>query len=176
FSSDERIFADLPAYAPGLNASRADVAAVIEAEAAPQLASLPGRIDAAARHLIDQARSTGWQKVTLPDQQGSLICDGRGRFVLERVLPLGLHEQMICDGRTRLDLYSELGLAARRVVSRFLRAEFLHFVPWALPPAEDLARGADVRTMGASTVALIPRGAEEAKDADGKPTPYPVIQ
>jgi ferric-dicitrate binding protein FerR (iron transport regulator)/tetratricopeptide (TPR) repeat protein len=176
FNGDDGVFTDLVAYARGLNTSSADLDAVLEAEAAPVLASLPGQIEAAARHLIEQARGAGWQKMTLADGQGSLVFDGRGRFLLNRALSLGLREQVVCDGATRLDLYPELGLAARRVLSRFHRAELLDLVPWALPPAEDLARGADLRAVDATTVAVVPRGAENTKDADGKSVPYAVVQ
>src|SRR5262249_8963759 len=58
----------------------------------------------------------------------------------------------------------------------FHRAELQAFVPWALPPAEDLARGADLRAVDANTVAVVPRGAEDAKDTDGKPEPYLVVR
>ena len=39
-------------------------------------------------------------------------------------------------------------------------------------PAEDLARGADLRKISEKVVAIVPRGAEEARDLDGKLLPY----
>src|SRR5262249_35676760 len=63
FTSDQRVFTDLLAYAPGMNTSRADVLAVLEAEAgSKQIAT--GSIDPAARKLIDKARSAGWRVLT----------------------------------------------------------------------------------------------------------------
>ncbi len=48
FTNDERIFTDLLAYAPGMNTSRADMLATIEAEVLPPKNSGPGTIDPAA--------------------------------------------------------------------------------------------------------------------------------
>src|SRR5262249_36860905 len=90
----------------------------------------------------------------------------------DRVLPIGLREQVVCDGKTLLHLYPEIGLGARRTVSRFHRADFAELVPWVLPPAEELARGADLVNLDPQTVAIVPHGAEAARAADGKPLPY----
>jgi hypothetical protein len=165
YSRDDRLFDDLLAYAPGMNTARADVLAVLEAEgpATPEVA--PGRIDPDARRLIDRARAAGWRKVTFPGRDGkpafALVCDGGGRYAYEHTLPAGLVERVVCDGKTLLHLYPELGVGARRTVSRFHRAEFAALVPWALPPAEDLAAGADVTAAGERTVAVVPRAAAE---------------
>src|SRR5207244_3223198 len=83
-----------------------------------------------------------------------------------------LRERVACDGRTLLHLYPQLGLAGRRAVSRFHRADLSDLVPWYLPPAADLARGADLKLIGERTVAIVPRGADAMKGKDGKPTPY----
>jgi hypothetical protein len=175
FSADERVFTDLLAYAPGMGTMRADIQALLEAEAAPQLGDMPGHIDPAARKLIDQSRTGGWQVLPIPATTGTAIrlhFDGQGRFAFEHVLPLGLREQVICDGQTLLHLYPELGVGARRVVSRFHRADFASLVPWVLPPAEDLARGTDLRLTAANTVSILPHDIESARDAGGKPAAY----
>jgi anti-sigma factor RsiW len=176
FAGDERLFSDLVAHAPGMNTSRADIQAVLEAEAAPDLASLPGRIDDAARRLIEQARTSGWQALSLPggDNHPGLKFhfDGSGRYAYERTLPLGLCEIVVCDSKTLLHLYPELGIGARRAISRFHRAELTEIVPWLLPPVDDLAHGTDVVSVDEQTVALIPKDAATAKDARGEPIPY----
>jgi hypothetical protein len=176
FSHDMNLFRDLITHAPGMSASGADIQAVLEAETGAELRSLPGHIDPAARKLIERARSTGWQTITFTSKSGEprfqFTFDGSGRYAYERTLPLGLHERVVCDGRTLLHLYPELGIGARRMVSRFHRAEFNQLVPWLLPPAEDLARGANVRCLDEHTVAIVPRDAESTKDADGKAVPY----
>jgi hypothetical protein len=163
FRLDDRLFHDLVSYAPGMNTSRADVLAVLEAEAASDPAGGPGTIDPAAADLINAARAAGWQTVTLPAAGGlpawKLAYDGSGRYHHERVLPSGLKEVVSCDGKELLHLYPELGLAARRAVSRFHRAELGDLVPWALPPVRDLAEGTDVKAAGERVVALVPRGA-----------------
>src|SRR5262249_53416191 len=86
----------------------------------------------------------------------TLYCNARGAYHYERKLLLGLDEQVSCDGTTLLHLYPELGIGARRAVSRFHRAEFAELVPWVLPPVDDLARGADVRFVDEHTIAIVP--------------------
>src|SRR5262249_12527123 len=41
-------------------------------------------------------------------------------------------------------------------------------VPWAVPPAEDLARGADLKLLGERTVALVPHAPPAPKHPDGQ--------
>src|SRR5262249_50690590 len=124
-SVNDRMFADLIAYAPGMNTSLADLQAVLEAEATPNLASEPGQNDGGARRLIETARSGGWQTVARPGAMGrnnvAVVVDAAGRYAYERTLPLGLHERVVCDGATTLHLYPELGVGARRTVTRFHR-------------------------------------------------------
>jgi ferric-dicitrate binding protein FerR (iron transport regulator)/tetratricopeptide (TPR) repeat protein len=180
FSGDDRVFFDLVAYCPGMNTSTADVEAVIDDEALPIRRVKPCTIDPEARRLIDAARSAGWQALTIAgdaDHPGfTFNFDGSGRYAYERVLPLGLRERVVCDGRTLLHLYPELGIGARRPVSRFHREALTDLVPWALPPVDDLAHDADVKRLGDRTVVLTPQGAESAKDADGKPVRYAAVR
>jgi hypothetical protein len=165
-SLNPRLFSDLVAYAPGLNTSRADILAVLEAEAAPDPADAPCTVEPGARALIEAARASGWQTLSVPPARGvaawTVGFDGSGRYAYERVLPSGLKEQVVCDGKELLHLYPELGLGARRAMSRFHRAELTDLVPWALPPAKDLAHGADVKVVGERVVAVRPRGADTA--------------
>jgi hypothetical protein len=178
FSQEERVFFDLMAYAPGLNTSAADVEAVKDAEAAPGLESLPGQIDPAARKLVEAARTGGWRTLHLGKGEDgyTLVFDGQGRYAYERTLSLGLREIVVCDGQKLLHLYPELGLGARRSMSRFHRAQLAEVVSWLVPPAEDLARGGDLRLLKDRTVVIVPRGAEAARDDDGKPMPYVCVQ
>ncbi len=175
FSMEERVFYDLVSYAPGMNTSPADIEAVKEAEAAPGLSSLPGHIDAGARKLIEQSRTGGWRTVTVGkgDHAFAITFDGTGRYAYERRVAFGLREQVVCDGTTLLHLYPELGIGAKRTLSRFHRMTLAEQLPWLLPPAEDLARGADLRLLAdGRTAAVVPRGADEARDDAGKPVPY----
>ncbi len=175
FSQDDRVFFDLISYLPGMNTTQADIDAVLENEASPKLSNIRGTIDPAARPLIDNARKAGWQVLKLGEPgasaTGGIFFDGQGRYVIERTTPMGLREEILCDGQTILHRYPDMGLGARRQVSRFHRAEFAHLVPWLVPPIEDLARGADVKQVGGMVV-LIPRGADGRKDDAGKPMPY----
>jgi ferric-dicitrate binding protein FerR (iron transport regulator) len=162
YTGEERFFFDLVTYCPGMDTSEADIRAAIEAEAEVDPRSLPGKIDPAARRLIDRARAAGSRTYTLPASASrgvvDITFDNSGRFVYERVIPPGLREIVACDGKTLLHLYPDLGIGARRVVSRFHRQEFASLVPWAVPPAEDLARGADLRPVGERVVEIVPHG------------------
>jgi hypothetical protein len=169
--ADHPIVFDLLAYAPGLHTNPTDILAILEVEARTARPVVTGTIDREARRLIDNARALSWESVTFPDTKGKpaqkLVCDGRGRFSFERTLSSGLREQVVCDGTHLLHLYPEIGLGARRTVSRFHRAELTGLVPWLLPPVEDLARGADLKDIGERTVAIVPQG--EKPTEDGKP-------
>ncbi len=179
FTFHERLLYDLVSYAPGMNTSQSDILAVLEAETSPDSQSAPGAIDPAARKLISKARDAGWQALTIPAERGlptfNVVFDGSGRYAYERVLPEGLRERVVCDGKTLLHLYPELGIGARRSVSRFHRADFARLVPWILLPVEDLARGADLKCVDERTVAILPRGAGSTKGAAGKPVTYGCI-
>jgi tetratricopeptide (TPR) repeat protein len=155
FSGDQRVFIDLVAYAPGMSSSPADVRMVLEAEAAPRFGNRLGSIDPAARKLIEAARSTEWKSLKLPGGL-SFVHDGSGRYAYERTLALGLKEQVVCDGTHLWHLYPELGIGAKRVVSRFHRETLNDLIPDFLPPTEDLAHGTDVKAIDAKTVALSP--------------------
>ncbi len=176
FSGDDRLFYDLVSYAPGMNTGRADMLAVLEAEAAPLPASKLGRIDAAARKLLDTGRGTGWRSLTIPAEGArpavSIAFDGQGRYAYERTLFPGIRERVVCDGDTLWHLYPDLGIGAKRKLSRFHRMAFARFVPWALLRAEDLARGADLLMAGERTVAIVPHGIDSLKDGKGKPLSY----
>ena len=175
-------FSDLVSYCPDMNSSPADLFAVLEAEAAPSKSSKPGTVDDAAHKLFDSARPKGWTTLTLPasgDEPAMTITfDGTGRYVSERILPPGIRERVICDGKTILTLYPDLGIGARRTVSRFHRLAFARLVPWALPNPEDLAHGADLKSTPANRIDMVnvvPHDAG-AKDKDGKPLPYHVVR
>jgi tetratricopeptide (TPR) repeat protein len=173
---DDRVFYDLAGYARGMNTTAADIDTVLEAEGIPNHHLMQGAINEAARRLIHTTRAAGWQALTQPAEDGrrayTIFFDGRGRYTYERVLPPGLRERVICDGRTLLHLYPDLGIGARRTVSRFHRADFARLVPWVMRPAEDLAIGADVRLIDEQTVAVVPHGVDSRKDKNRKPLPY----
>src|SRR5262249_6723249 len=117
FSGDPRLYSDLTLYAPGLHTSAADIQAVLEVEAKDLPLPRTGKIDDAARKLIERARSVGWRKVVYPSQAKEsgfeIVVDGAGRYLYERTLPLGLRETVICEGKTLLHLYPEIGLGGK---------------------------------------------------------------
>ncbi len=156
-NNDLNVFRDLAGYAPGLRANEMDLLALLEAEGAESAPRL-GKIDPRARVLIDRARSAGWQTVTIPDADFTLVCNGAGSYRYERILSSALREVVICDGTALYHLYPELGLGGRRTVSRYHRSELSELVPWSLPPAEDLARGADLIRVDERTVAVVAPG------------------
>src|SRR5262245_45581965 len=167
FTGADRVFTDLAAYAPGMSSSQADIGTALEAEAAPRFGARRGSVDPQARMLIDSARSAAWVKSVVPlAGEGSLtvVHDGQGRYAYERRLTLGLIERVVCDGSKLLHLYPELGIGAKRTVSRFHRAEFAALCPDVLPPADDLAFGAEVKRIDERTVALVPMRKPEPED------------
>jgi tetratricopeptide (TPR) repeat protein len=161
-NNDRDLFRDLLSYAPGMNTTRADIRAVLEAEAVLDGHATAGTIDPAARALLSKARTASWQAVTVPATRlrpsFALSFDGGRRYVYERQLPLGLREHVVCDGETLLHLYPELGLGARRRVSHFHYASLARLLPWTLPAPEDLARSADLQCLDHQTIAILPHG------------------
>lgn len=154
-SDDRRLRNDLLSYAPGLNTSSADIEAIIEAEGEPDLRNVPGRIAPAALKLIDAARQGGWLRYERAGQP-AILFDASGRYVVERTLPIGLREEVVCDGATTLSVYTELGLAGTRTVSRHHRAAFAASLPHVVLPAGDLARGHDLEVVAPRIIALVP--------------------
>jgi hypothetical protein len=154
---------DLLAFAPGMQTGQADVQAVLEAEALEDPQAALGKIDPGARLLIDQARTSGWQEFEVEDEASlgkfRIVMDGQGRFAYDRILVSGVRERVVHDGKTFLHLYSELGVGARRESSRAYRAELSSLIPWTLPRADDLARGADVVRIDTHIVGLKPLAA-----------------
>jgi Tfp pilus assembly protein PilF len=173
---NEGFFFDLVYYAPGMDTSRADLLAVLEVESAPSSSRRLGHIEGGAHRLFEKARPQGWRTLILPAEGGlpahGVTFDASGRYAYERTLPPGIRERVVCDGKTLLHSYPDLGLGARRTVSRFHRLDFARSVPWAVPAPEDLAHGADLKVIAERTVAVVPHGAGALKDGDGKPVPY----
>jgi hypothetical protein len=136
--STARAFCDLIAHAPGMNTTTADALHVLESEGAAD--DLHGSVDESAAQLINQARSTQWEKLTLPaadiEPAFAVTCNGEGQYVWTRFVSESLEEQVICDGETLLHLYPEIGLGARREYSRFHAETIRALVPWLLPSVE----------------------------------------
>lgn len=172
-TGDARVFRDLVSYAPGLNTGPTDAQAVLESEARPDLRRAPGKIAPEARRLIDGARVGGWQVVTFGAGKAQLriAFDAAGRYHYQQSLASGLREEVICDGKALLHLYPELGLASRRTVSRFHRVGLTALLPMLLPPAEDLARGADLVLVDAHTVAVVPHRKKDLATGENKQPP-----
>ncbi|MEZ6128103.1 MAG: VIT domain-containing protein [Planctomycetaceae bacterium] len=144
-------FRDLLSHAPGLNTWHADVLAL-------RLEKSNHTVADGARKFIERARSLSWERVTFPATEGreavSVLCDGAGRHVYDRVVSEGLREEVRCDGKTLIHSYPELGLAAEREFSRFHRDAIAWLVPWLLPAADELAIEGDVVLTDERTVAV----------------------
>lgn len=166
---------DLPGYAPGLQSWPADRLAVVE-RVAPK--ARQGDVDAEARHWIEKARSLGWERITLPGDKTShpsrrggnvVVADATGRFVLNREVGEGLRETTLSDGSTLWHLYPEIGLGAKRTVSRFHRSAIQSLIPWYVPPVDDLSLGADVKLVAPRTIRItghVQPGEATAKSPD----------
>lgn len=165
---------DLTELMPGLQTLPADRLATIEAEGGKKIKVRRGRIDDKARELIEKAHRTGWQHVVVTSLSAdgkpvTVSINGAGKFRYERTLPSGLKETVICDGSTLWHLYPELGLGAKRPMSRFHRETLRSLFPWAVLPAGDLAVGADVRYVDEKTIELVPlKQTNKEKNASAK--------
>ncbi|MCY2930493.1 MAG: VIT domain-containing protein [Planctomycetota bacterium] len=179
FSGVNRYLIDLTLYAPALNTSCADVQAVLEASAPAAERVKAGQVDPRARRLIAAARSPVWRMATWEDAGGigaSVVFDGEGRFSYRGHGPGGIIEWALCDGTTLVQVYPEIGLGARRAVSRFHRADAVTAFPWLVAPVDDLAAGMDVSCDDGRTVVLTPIGASSARDKQGRPVPYAALR
>jgi tetratricopeptide (TPR) repeat protein len=159
FEYDRTFFTDLLQYAPGLHPTAADIRATLDAEADVEEPKV-GKIDADALKLIDKARSTSWLELSVPAEgpiPGYVIrYNGIGQFAYERMLGSGLREQVVCDGTTLWHLYPEIGLVAKRPFSRHHQSLIASINPAYVPAAGELSRGCDVKSVNATTIALIP--------------------
>ena len=151
---------DIPSYAPGLQTWSADRLAIVERAITHKPKS--GDVDAEARRLIDKARSLGWETVKLiaMDQKpsghsaASLQADGSGRFVLNREIGEGLQETVVHDGTVLWHLYPEIGLGAKRSISRFHQSAIQSLIPWYVPSADDLSIEADIKLVAERTIRI----------------------
>lgn len=151
---------DLPSCAPGLQTWSADRLAIVaqSIEVKPKT----GDVDAEARQLINKARTLGWEtlKFVVTDQQHpgnspiSLIADGSGRFVLRREIGEGLQETVIHDGGVLWHLYPEIGLGAKRSLSRFHQPAIQSLIPWYVPSVDDLSVEADIKVVAERTIRI----------------------
>ncbi len=164
------VLKDLPSYAPGLQTWPADRLAIVEQAAATK--TKRGEVDPEARRLIEKARSLGWEsfrwRMAAPGRPAVLksqtrtaegghptvIADGSGRFVFDREVGEGLKEQVIHDGSTLWHLYPEIGLGAKRTLSRFHQSAIQSLIPWYVPSADDLSVEADVKSVGDRTIRI----------------------
>ena len=179
------VLKDLPSYAPGLQTWPADRLAIVEQAATtkPQR----GEVDAEARRLIEKARSLGWEKVRLisrnalasgsdrekPDASAFRLIDGFGRFVFDREVGEGLKETVINDGTTLWHLYPEIGLGAKRTLSRFHQSAIQSLIPWYVPSADDLSVEADVKSVGERTIRITSRMGTLARPNSGDGQEFP---
>lgn len=165
-------FQNLLSFAPGMTSCEADILTILELEANASELPRPGKIDSAARALIEKVRRGSWQIAMIPAGEDTapvaVTFDGCGRYRYERVLPNGLHETVVCDGKQLLHLYPEIGVGASRPLSRHYRAEFARLVPWVLPSAEDLAWGADLKLLDANRIAIVPHVDHTIQKASGQ--------
>ena len=167
---------DLMSFAPALNTTHADRMAVAAEQAqsddtGDSSKSQPekrGKVDPAARRLIEQARSGGFEQVTLQSEGKTLlriVCDATGRHACETRSPLGLVQKTFCDGTSIRHAYPQLGLSARRSFSEFHFGQLQTLLPWLVRSVADLSRDADLKLVDDHVVAIMPhaRAAEETK-------------
>lgn len=152
------VLQNLLTYAPGIQTSVADLLSVVEAECVES--SRNGSIDPGARQLIEECRQRGWEEIAWAgDVDGTVrtvVCNGAGDFRIERRTVDGLLEQIVANEQTLQHLYPELGIGARRSISRFHRQSLLRMTPWLLPPADELSVNGDLQLVNGRTIRIIP--------------------
>ena len=156
FSNQDRVFTDLVSYAPGMTTNQDRRAGGGGSGSVAQRSRHP-RQDRLASPQVNR-NGPHRRLASAPNSATTPSCStSLGRYAYERTLPSGLREQAVCDGQTLWHLYPELGIGAKRTVSRFHRAFLTDLVPWLVLPAEDLARGADLKKLGENIIAVVPR-------------------
>lgn len=155
-------------YASGMQSMRADLLATLEAETDDEGKPKRGTVDANARKLIERSRARDWEQFELSSDGDvaavKLMCNGAGELRIERRTRAGLTERIASDGSTLWHLYSELGVGAKRPVSRFHRRVLQRLTPWIVLPDEDLAIGSDVRMAGPNTIRITALRSEATND------------
>lgn len=159
-------------YAPGMQTSTADLLAVVDAECSES--SRHGTIDPDALRLIEKCRQHGWEEIGLPCEiDGTVttaVCNGAGAFRLERRTVDGLLEQIVADEQNLQHLYPELGIGAKRSISRFHRRSLLRLTPWLLPPAEELSFNCDLQLVNDRTIRIIRSRTSDSEDSGREET------
>lgn len=161
---------DLPSYAPGLQTWDADRSAIVEQALPEDRKPARGRVDDEARRIVDKARSLGWRKfrAVAADEEPAapwIQANGAGQFVCQRETLDGLVEQIVCDGSTLWQLYADIGLGAKRSLSRFHQPALQSLLPGYVPSVDDLSVGADVTVAGERTIRITPRDVERKSPA-----------
>lgn len=143
------VLRNLLTYAPGMQTTLNDLLAIVADEVPSD--EVRGTVDPAARRLIENCRSRGWEEFTLSDDSNEITlrlrCNGSGDLRLVRRTTDGLLEQVSAEGAQLLHLYPELGIGAERSISRFHRRSLLRLTPWNLPSADVLSMNCDVRQL-----------------------------
>jgi tetratricopeptide (TPR) repeat protein len=167
---------NLLTYAPGMHTTRADVLAVLDAEAEIEGQPDTGRVDNRARRLIERSRRGGWHRLIVEEDsehEAGLVFDGQGRYRIESKTTFDLKETTARDGNHLWHLYPELGIGAQRPASRFYGNTAQRLIPWLVPSADELALGADVVALDDRTLAVIPHIHTNPKRERGQPTHSP---
>jgi tetratricopeptide (TPR) repeat protein len=147
-------------YCPGLETTQADIQAVLANAADPKDKPVQGQVDPVARQLIEKARAGGWETLSVTNKQLNtsfqIVYNGAGQFRVDRKTTDGLREKIICDGKTLWHLYPELGIGTKRPFTRFHELNIQSLIPWHLPTADELSRGADIKLVGQNVVRVCP--------------------
>ncbi len=146
---------DLTLYADGFLTTLTDRLAVAESVSKVKL----GGVEAGARELVNAARSASKIEmvVTHYGEKWSVAADGRALRDHRNVF--GLREVITQDEQTLRHLYPEIGLGTERPMSHAYWLEQRARFPWLLPPADVLARNADVKKVSEHSIEIIPHDA-----------------
>ncbi len=139
---------DLTRYAHGLYSNQSDIAEEVAKQYGRKGGKPLGEIAEATQKLISDSRSN-FKPVTVSFEgvESQLAVGPNDQFANSSVSEMYLEEKFVCDGKSIVQLYDELGIAARRTATDTRLATIRSFVPHLLQPASVLAQNFDVELV-----------------------------
>ena len=137
---------DLTRYADGLYSNTNDM---IE-EVAQQYGSPKplGKIDDQSREKIENARSNfKTVEVQFDDQANKFLVGPGDKFAFSSTSDMYLTEQFVCDGQQIVQIYDEIGIAARRSATKTRLDGLRQLAPHMVPDVDSLIEQFDVQLI-----------------------------
>ena len=137
---------DLTRYAQGLYSTPEDMIA----EVTRQYGTRPaiGKIDAASKRLIQQAREKfNPVEIQFADDGTKYKVGPNNQFAFSTTSDMNLTERFVCDGKQIVQIYDELGLASRRPATRSRLESLQQLVPHLISDVDSFTQSYDVQMV-----------------------------